>query len=403
MLLRRYWLIAVVICGTARAVTAPDPVKAGMDAARLRAIASRLQEMTDKGEIAGAVWHVQRHGVLADSGAIGYADLESRRPMRPDTIFAIHSLGKSFVATAIMQLVDAGKVALDDPIEKYMPEFAGLWLIESQDAQRRVLRRPSRQPTIRDLLGHTAGMDVEGRHAPPALRNELFVRETRAEYVTIVSQQPLGYDPGSKAMYDSAGYFVLDQVIEAVTGKTVEDVLQEHIFRSLGMKDTCYTCAHWTAELRAKMAASYSLQGGELVRNRLDFGSTVFPITGLSTAGDLASFYQSILGHGAAGGERILSASAIREMTRVQRPDLQVYPAASPWSGYRFGLGWWVVYSPEKGLAGFAPGAFSGQGAGGSEAWIDPQKDLMWVLLLQGGDGEKARTIVREIVLGAVK
>ena len=90
-------------------------------------------------------------------------------------------------------------------------------------------------------------------------------------------------------------------------------------------------------------------------------------------------------------------------MTRVQRPDLPVYAATAPWSGYRFGLGWWVVYSPEKALAGFSPGSFGGQGAGGPDAWIDPQKDLMWVLLVQGGNADKARATLREAVLGAVR
>ena len=192
--------------------------------------------------------------------------------MNPDTVFAIHSLGKSFVAVAVMQLVEDGKVGLDDPIEKYLPHFAGLWLIESQEGQqRRVLKRPSRQPTIRDLLAHTAGLYLGGGHAPPALRAEAMVQETRAEYVTILSQQPLGYDPGSKAMYDSEGYFVLDRVVETVTGMAIEQFMQERIFRPLGMKDTCYTCTRWTPELRARMASSYLLKDGKIVKNQFDF------------------------------------------------------------------------------------------------------------------------------------
>jgi CubicO group peptidase (beta-lactamase class C family) len=394
--------VTLTLCVAAAAAT-PDPVRAGMDPHSLREIAGRLQAMTETGEIAGAVWLVQRHGILADVGAVGYADIESRKPMQSDTLFSIQSLGKPIVAVSVMLLVDEGKIALDDPVEQYLPDFTSMWLIESREGdQRRVLKRPSRPPTIRDLLAHTAGLNLVGRSAPPALQGNLLTQRTLSEYVTVVSQQPLDYDPGSKAMYDSEGYFTLARLVEVVSKMPVEEFMEARLYRPLGMKDTCYACSDRTADIKARLASSYFLKDGKLLKNPSDHTSWSLP-TAFSTIVDLASFCQMMLNQGVLDGKRIISGPRVREMTRVQRPDLPVYAQSSEWSGYRFGLGWWMVYSPEKGLAGFSAGSFGGQGAGGPDAWVDSGKDLFWVLLLQGGNSDKARATVREAVLGAAK
>ncbi len=130
--------------------------KAGMDPERLARIPARMKEFVEKGTIAGAVMLVARHGVVASLDAVGYQDLESKKPMRTDTIFQIRSMTKSITAVAIMILMEEGRLTLSDPVEKYMPEFQGQMMIDSRDGDKVLtVKKPSRPITIRDLLTHT--------------------------------------------------------------------------------------------------------------------------------------------------------------------------------------------------------------------------------------------------------
>src|SRR5262249_19067981 len=123
-------------------------------------IAPRMKSFVERGTIAGSVMLLQRHGALAMLEAVGYQDVEGRKPMRTDSIFQIMSMTKPVTATGIMMLAEEGKLAINDPVEKHLPEFRGLWLLEgkSADGKSRTLKRPSRAITIRDLLTHTSGM-----------------------------------------------------------------------------------------------------------------------------------------------------------------------------------------------------------------------------------------------------
>src|SRR6266536_96829 len=136
-----------------------DTAKSGMDPERLAKTPARMKSFVDRGTIAGCVTLVSRHGAIASLEAVGYTDLDRKKPMRTDAIFQIHSMTKPITATGIMLLMEEGKLALSDPVEKHLPEFRGMWVIESQDAGKtRALRRPSRPITVRDLLTHTSGM-----------------------------------------------------------------------------------------------------------------------------------------------------------------------------------------------------------------------------------------------------
>src|SRR5882724_5533542 len=149
--------LAALLAGSA--AFGADAAKAGMDAERLARIPARMKAFVDKGAIAGAVMLIERHGVVASLEAVGYQDLETKKPMRTDSIFQIMSMTKPVTATGIMILMEEGKLALNDPVEKHLPEFRSQWMIESQDSGKsRRLKRPPRPITIRDLLTHTSGM-----------------------------------------------------------------------------------------------------------------------------------------------------------------------------------------------------------------------------------------------------
>ena len=142
----------------------PDPGKAGLDVERVRRIPSRMQKFVDQGLIAGAVTLIQRNGAVGELDAVGMQNLETKTPMQADTIFEVMSMTKPVTAAGIMILVDEGKLSIQDPVEKYLPEFKGMWLIDARvkDAatgrdREMAMKRPSRPITIRDLLTHTSG------------------------------------------------------------------------------------------------------------------------------------------------------------------------------------------------------------------------------------------------------
>src|SRR5258708_18859832 len=214
-----------------------DISKSGMDTDRLAKIPVRMKSFVDKGSIAGCVTLVSRHGAIVSLEAVGFTDLDHKKPMRTDAIFQIHSMTKPVTAAGIMLLIEQGKLALSDPVEKHLPEFRGLWMIESQEADKtRSLRRPARPITIRDLLTHTSGMSLN----PPPGIGELHgaLHKTLAEAVAFFSQQPLEFEPGSKWQYSNTGMATAGRIIEVLSGMPYEKFLEARIFRPLGLMDS---------------------------------------------------------------------------------------------------------------------------------------------------------------------
>jgi CubicO group peptidase (beta-lactamase class C family) len=159
-----------------------------------------MKTFVDQGTVAGVVTLLARHGVIASLDAVGYQDLETKKPMKTDSIFQIMSMTKPVVAVAIMMLVEEGKVAVSDPVEKHLPEFRGLWMNTTKPGEKeRRQVRPPHAITLRDLLTHTSGMIA----SLPEGIGELYTKMhlTLAEAVAIYSQQPLDFEPGTKWQY----------------------------------------------------------------------------------------------------------------------------------------------------------------------------------------------------------
>jgi CubicO group peptidase (beta-lactamase class C family) len=391
-------LITTTVVGGFAQAAPVNTVKAGMDPDRLARIQDRMKSYVERGTIAGVVTLVARHGTIASLEAVGYQDLESKKLMKTDTIFQIMSMTKPVTAVAVMMLVEEGRVVLSSPVEKYLPEFKGLWLNEpgATNKERRQVR-PSRLITLRDLLTHTSGMIAD----PPAGADDLLLRMhlSLGEAVTLYSQQPLDFEPGSRWQYSNPGIATLGRIVEVVSGRPFEKFLEDRIFKPLGMKDSFIFPP---PEKIDRMAMVYNLDNGQLKRAGREIlagDPATFrkgarysgPEYGVcSTATDLAIFYQMMLNGGIYNGNRLLSKEGVGVMTSLHTGTID--PAGhSPGKGY--GLAWSVVKDSIGTLQYQSIGTFGHGGAFGTEGWIDPKKDLVGVFLIQrssGGDGEEA-------------
>ena len=204
-----------------RTISASD-----VDSQRLSMIPARLREFVEGGSMAGAVVLVARRGRVVMLEAVGYQELEGRKPMRTDTIFDIRSVTKPITAIGIMILVEDGKLALNDPVEKYLPEFKAV----TDQSPLRI--------TIHHLLTHTAALPLY--RLPESETMPIKRDRTLRDYVSLLANQNPEYEPGTKFRYSSGGFAILGRIIEAVTGKSYEEFMRERIFVPLGMKDSSF-------------------------------------------------------------------------------------------------------------------------------------------------------------------
>lgn len=382
-------LLAVVVCLWA---APPEPQKPGMDAARLALIPVRMKAFVDRGTLPGAVTLVARHGVVARLDAVGYRNLEAKQPTRTDSIFQIMSMTKPITAVGIMMLMEDGRLALSDPVEKYLPEF-------------RQLRSDYRPITIRDLLTHTAGVNT-----PEIARNIMSTLDlTLAEAVSYYAQAPLDFEPGSRWNYSNPGFAVLGRIIEVVSRRPYERFIDERILKPLGMRDSFFFPP---ANKTGRIAMVYALENTGLRRA----GSEIFggapdqfrkgakypcPECGLySTATDVFAFLQTMLNGGTYNGQRLLSRQSVDVMTMLHTGDLK----AGFTPGLGWGLGWGVVREPLGTLELRSLGTFGHGGAFGTEGWVDPKRDLIQVLMMgkSGGSAPEERNAFFTLSASAV-
>src|SRR5579871_2613285 len=213
------------------------------------AINSALQPFVDRHALAGAVTLVANRDNILSLEAVGYADIAGNKPMQTDALFWIASQSKPITSTALMMLVDAGKVHLDDPVEKYLPEFRDQWLAVEQDNDHMSLRRPHHPITVREILSHTSGLPFASAMEQPTL-DLLPLRDGVRSY----AMTPLQFEPGTKYQYSNAGINTAGRVIEVVSGMPYEQFLQKRLFDPLRMTDTTF----WPSEAQvARLAKSY--------------------------------------------------------------------------------------------------------------------------------------------------
>jgi len=383
----RYAIFLALALQAAPPIDTNAAQKAGMDAAALARIPKRMQELVDKGELAGVVTLVQRHGVTVGVEVAGWADIEAKKPMRADSIFQVMSMTKPFTGTSIMLLADEGKLSVSDLVEKHLPEFRGQMLVTSRNLDGSLtLAKPARPIRISDLMAHISGLPP----GPPAGLAELNqkMNYTLADATLVYSQTPLEFEPGTRWSYSNMGIAILGRIIEVTSGMPFEKFLETRLFQPLGMKDSHIFLP---ADKHPRLAAIYrkgpkglEKAGGELLGGySLDFRKNAkysAPEWGLySTAADLAAFYQMLLSGGVHAGKRIISKAAIHVMTGKHSGDLR--------SGHMphtaFGLTWEVIDDPRGEAAFLSHGTFGHGGAFGTHGWVDRKKDMVGVYLVQ--------------------
>lgn len=367
----------------------------GVDSEVLKKIPVRMQQFVDEKKISGAVTLVAYKGEIISCDAVGLQDIEKNIEMHKNTVFRIASMAKPFAAAAIMMLEEEGKLQLDDPVEKYLPEYKDLWLNDWQEEDEKKLIRPVRKVTIRDLLIHTDGI---------ALLPDNARVNSIAEYVLVVSQQPLLFEPGSKWLYGGSGITTAARIVEVISGIPYDDFLKKRVFTPLKMEDTSFA---YEERFSGRIASIYKPSEDSLHLSLVkspDWHRFPRPEGGLlSTAADMNKWMQTILNRGIYKGKRILSAASVDEMTRLQTGELKTGFT----EGMGFGLGFGFVREPQGVTSMLSRGTFGHGGAFGTQCWADPQKKMVYMLMIQrkgfgNGDNSDIRKAFQKIAAEAI-
>jgi len=376
---------------------------AGLSRLRLERIDRFLDERyVAPGKLPGALILVARHGEVAHLGVVGRADIEREVALREDTLFRIYSMTKPITSIAFMMLVEEGKVALDDPVEKFIPAWSGQGVFVAGGPDAWVTRPPERPMQIVDLLRHTSGLtygfqtrtNVDAAYRKAAF-GEPGSQVSLSGMIDILAGVPLEFSPGEAWNY-SVSTDVLGYLIEVISGQPLADFLKERIFDPLGMTDTDFFVAPGQAH---RLAACYAAKptGGL----RLQDDPAVSPFLkppafysgggGLvSTAADYMKFCRMLLQDGKAEGVRFVSRKTLSLMTSNHLPGGKDLPelsrsmfSESVYAGVGFGLGFAVTESPVKTLLPSSPGEYYWGGAASTAFWIDPAEDLAVVFMTQ--------------------
>ncbi len=385
-----------VVTAQSSATAPPSRIVNGFDVSRLARIDQALQSYVDKNEIAGAVALVLRDGQPAYQRAVGWADKESRRPMAMDAIFRIASQSKAITTTAVLMLFEEGKINLDDPVSRFIPQFAHTTVATSSDTGR-VISRAKREITIHDLLTHTSGISygtdsiVAPLYAAKGLGPSAgwgWYTADKSEPVCTTMERlaslPFVAQPGEKWVY---GYSldVLGCVVERASGIPFDQFVQTRITEPLGMKDTFFFIP---AEKRQRLVTVYmNDSAGRLQRApegakgqghyadgpRRNFAGGAGL---LSTAHDYGRFLQMIANGGQLDGVRILGPHTVMLMTANQSDSL--FTKWSPCAGFGFGF----AIHERVGCDDVASlGSYAWGGAYGSSYMVDPREHLVIVFM----------------------
>jgi CubicO group peptidase (beta-lactamase class C family) len=377
---------------TASAPTLPraEPESVGLSSARLRRIGEALRREVEAAQLPGAVVGIMRAGKLAHLEAVGHRDTASREPLKTDAIFSIASMTKAMTSTAVMLLVEEGKVLLGDPVSKYLPPLAQLKVAEPGGG----VRAPRQLPTIQDLLRHTSGLTYRDRGTTPAHAaypgSSVWAAERmpKDEVIAALAKSPLLFDPGSDWEYGFSTD-VLGFVAEAVSAKPLGTFLSERLWGPLGMVDTGFALPPAKRPRYALALAKDPLSGNAnpVVHHSSD-KTQLWDSGGggaVSTATDYLRFLEMVRCGGRLGSADVLGRGTAALMTSDHLPATFVNKIADKMdpaaAGYGFGLGFAV--RRQGGIAAMAgsAGDFYWSGVYGTYYWADPREELSVVLM----------------------
>ena len=367
------------------------PVLRAATVGKTQSIERGLQALIDAGEIPGVVTLVATRTGISHFLAQGHADVAKQIPMRKDAIFAIASMSKPVTGSAVMMLQDEGKLSVDDPVAKYIPELGQLKLADGAAAH----------VTLKHMMTHTSGMGE-------ATADESAAAKTLADLIPAYATKPVAFAPGSAWKYCQSGINGLCRVVEVVSGMSFADFLDRRLLGPLGMKSTTFypnekQFTRWVRPSQVENGKLVEVSNGRFSREQvLRRDRPALGNGGLfSTAEDYSKFARMMLNEGEWKGKRYLSAAAVKQMTSMQTGDLKAgFVPGSAW-----GLTVGIVREPQGITAMHAPGTYGHGGAFGTQAWIDPVKGVALILMIQrvglkNSDASDMRRAFQEAAMG---
>jgi CubicO group peptidase (beta-lactamase class C family) len=385
--------------GRRTAHTAP-PEGVGLSPGKLTELTSALQKLVDDGKIAGGAARIARHGKVAYTTVFGYRDLGSKTPMTDYTIFRITSMTKPVTCVAVMQLIEQGMLALDDPVANYLPELKQTKVLgdPKDDTGEALAVVPSTRPiTVRHLLAHTAGFAYATRspnkrlkksYSPvSALEEEPGVWKesvTITDLVTALGKVALAHRPGDARTY-GLSHDVLGRLVEVVSGKQFDQYLSENILQPLDMVDTSFLVPATQQDRVATIYLANPL--GKLAPLPRNSGSATFFSGGgglYSTLRDYTRFAEMLRAGGALEGRRIIRPETLQAMVNNQIGSLTtIIPGIPSVSGLKYGLGFGVEGRPASNEDAPVLRRYFWGGAFSTNFWVDPQHDVVALVLTQ--------------------
>ena len=407
-----------------QALPVASPESVGVSTKRLEKISQAMQAEVEQKRLPGAVVMVARKGKLVYSQAFGKLNNGSDAPMQIDSVFRIYSMTKPLVSTALMMLVEDGKVQLTDPVSKYLPSFKSPMVsVAAHDPVYNgvsfKLVPANKEPTIQDLLRHTSGL-AYGELTKNTLVKDAYTQSgiyqpsidfdartpSSAEMVDRLGKAPLAQQPGTVWEY-SLSVDVQGRIIEAVSGQRLGDFLQTRMFQPLKMKDTGFAVSAANLPRLAEPFPKDPATGAavKLIDVSQTPGNDSGGAGGVSTAGDYLRFCQAMLDGGQLDGARIVSRTTVRLMTSDHLGSAIATPV-SPGQlllgtpGYTFGLGFLVRQGDGVAAVHGSAGEFMWAGYAGTYFWADPKEQTCAVLMTQSSG--PSRVVYRRMIKALV-
>ncbi|NKB98589.1 MAG: serine hydrolase [Pseudomonadales bacterium] len=418
-----YLIVLVIGLGQSaygKEIGTTKPEREGVSSERLARITEHMNARVADGTMVGGQGLITRNGKIVYNQLYGQADREAEKPIEQDTMYRIYSMTKPITALALMMLYEEGRFFLNDPIARYIPEMANLEValstvgtnIVSDGTQSRTIgegddslvgqtRQPKRQPTVRDLLTHTAGLTygVFGNTEVDQLYRKagLMGRETNLQtFVEALGKIPLQYEPGTQWHY-SVAVDVQGRLVEVLSGMTFGEFLKTRIFAPLGMVDTYFTVPPEKLPRLAQLYAPKGVKGGNFFAASSGPGLDVAdPVVSkgyvegtsfeggggglVSTTRDYLRFAQLMLNGGELDGVRLLSPKTVELMTTNHLGDI---PMGFGRTGAGFGLGYGLILDPGQVGEISSAGEYNWGGAAGTRFWIDPKENLIGLFMVQ--------------------
>lgn len=386
---------------------------AGFSEEGIAALDAAMKKIVADQDVAGMVWLLAKDGQVATFKTMGLNSVDTQTPMTKDSLFRIYSMTKPVTGVALMMLYERGMWKFDDPVSKYIPELANLKVMQSyNDEGEMVLVSPSREPTMRELLNHSAGFGYGlGGDDPVNTKfrdTEVLASRDLDELVRKVADIPLLFEPGEQWSYsvavDLQGY-----IVEKLSGMKFGQFLQQEIFAPLAMTDTRFFVQASDIDRFAEVH-NWDTERSRLVQrpHRTDRPSYLDPQRlesgggGLvSSTHDYARFLQMLVNEGELDGARILTPESVRIMrTNSLRDELNLRGTSTSQGqpGQGFGVDFAVITDPDKANSVQSPGTYYWSGAAGTWFWVDPVEDMFWIGMIQAqGPTRPGAANMREI------